>query len=577
MWARVSERGRWALVVLLAALALVALDAWWIATFRHGYPFDVDEAGYMSISLNNYFGLDSGGLDTWWDTIQMQAPQAPLVPALTSVILIFNPGVLQGFATLAFFLIVLALATYGIAERLAGPRLGALAAIVVAASPGAFANLREFIFALPTAALLASAVYALLHTEGMQRSRWALACGAAVGLMLLARTMAVAFVPGIGAAALVALLLRPREDWPVGILNLGLLVVSAFAVAATWYWRNLDPVLDYLTDFGYGSEASNFGTDHATLSWGWWHAVATRITAGDLLLPLAALILAGLIAVAVEAVRRVREAGDRRAAVEGLLRSEVSIVAIVFAAGYVALSSSQNAGNGFTFPIAVLLPPLAVVALRLHRRAFVPVLALLAVITAFNIASTSTAWDGLSRERTVSVPGFGTVPLIDGVPKAVDTIREQVPGPDTRFDRSDRAWPRASYELARYIVDDLGTPTATPVAAFGSRNRVINTNTLTLASLQRYQRLRIPMIQLLPDQGNDPAAYLGPLRDPTYGPPGIVITIRPSAGDFEPILNRVAVEEAARRTGFRLVRTMELPNSTQVRIWQRRAPPATSP
>jgi Dolichyl-phosphate-mannose-protein mannosyltransferase len=575
MLARVSERGRWALVVVVAALALVALDAWWIATFRDGYPFSIDEASYTSSALTNYFGLESAGLSAWWDAIQLQPVQAPLVPALASLVMALDPGILQGFGVLAGFLVVLAIATYGIAERLAGPRLGALAAIVVVTSPGAFDNLREFIFALPAAALLACAVYALLRSDGLQRTGWAIVCGVAIGLMLLARTMTVAFLPGLALAAGVALLLRPRRDWLPGALNLIALALAAFAVALTWYWRNFPHVYDYLTGFGYGAESADFGERHATLSWEWWHAVATRMTSDDLLLPLALVVLAGLVAIAVAAFRRVRDAGDRREALMRLLRSDAVSVAIVLVAGYLALSTSRNAGNGFTFPIAILLPPLAVIALRLHRRATVPVLALLAAITALNVAATSTISEEVSERRTVSVPGFGTVPWSNGVPKSVEAIRVQAPGPETRFVDADRAWPRIDDELGRYIVEELGTPTVTPLVAFGSRNRVINTSTLSLASMQRYGRPRIPVGQLLAEDGNYPSAYAAALRDPELGPPGVVITIRPNPLDFEPRVDQEAVEAAARRTGFRLVRTMALPNETQLRIW-RRAEPATS-
>ena len=65
----------------------------------------------------------------------------------------------------------LTLATYGIGERLAGPRLGALAALAVGTSQGVFVFHREYIFALPTAALLA-AVYACSAAKG---------CGSALG------------------------------------------------------------------------------------------------------------------------------------------------------------------------------------------------------------------------------------------------------------------------------------------------------------------------------------------------------------------------------------------------------------
>jgi 4-amino-4-deoxy-L-arabinose transferase-like glycosyltransferase len=574
-WETVSERGRWALLVLGAALLLVAFNAWWVATYRDGYPFDIDEAGYTGFAVMDYFGLKSGGIDGWWETIRSIPGAAPLAPALASLLMPIDPGILHGFAVLGFFLIVLALATYGIGERLAGPRLGALAALVVITSQGAFAFSHEFIFTMPAAALLACAVYAVLRSEGLQSTGWAIAAGVAIGLMLLARTMTIAFVPGIGAAALLALALRRREDWLPGLLNLAAAAIAAFAVAATWYWENLDSVVDYLTDYGYGARAEDFGDDHAVLGWDWWRAVATRIADSDLLLPLATLTLAGLIAAAVAAVQRLRGAEDRRAEALRLLGSDAFLVAVVFAAGYLALSTSQNEGNGFTFPLAVLLPPIAVIGLRVHRRALVPVLAALAVLAAVNLVAHSSLWDGASRQRGVSVPALGTIDVVDGVPMAVRQVRIQSPGPETRFDERDREWLAVEDELGRYIVEELDTASVVPLTAFGSHNRIINTNSLLLSTLQEYGRPVIPMSVILPEADNDAASYMAPLNDPELGLPGAVVTIRPNTGDFEPKVNQASLEEAARRSGFDLARTFPLPNGTELRVWYR--PPATAP
>lgn len=576
MWAGVSERRRWALIVLVAALLLAALDLWWVHTYRQGYPLSIDEAGYTSIALGDYFSLKSLGLHAWWDTIQATPIQAPLTPALTSLVMVVNEGIMQGFVVLAGFLVVLTMAVYGIADRIAGPRLGALAALVVVTSQGAFMFAHQFIFALPAAALLACSVYSLLRSEGMQRTRWALVCGVAIGLMLLARTMTVVFVPGIAAAALVALLTRPRQDWPIGALNLAGAAVAAFAVAATWYWRNLGSVRDYLTNYGYGSASSNYGASHSILSWAWWHDVASRMASSDLLIPLGAVVLAGLIAVAVEVVRRIARATDRRGEAFRMAGSDAFSIAVVFVAGYLALSTSRNAGFGFTFPLAVLLPPLAVIALRLHRGATVAVVSLLAAIAVVNVAANSNITEGLSRERSIHVPALGTIAWIDGVTNTLQSMREEQPGPETRFVGADRAWPRASDQLAHYIVDDLGTPLATPVTAFAPANALLNTSTVALASLQDYQAIRIPLVGL-PDEGNDVAAYTRDLNDPGTGPPAVLITFRSNRGGNELQMGpgQAAVEEAARRSGFQLVRTMPLPNGTRLHVWKRRESPST--
>ena len=61
-----GERGRWLLVIAVGCVLLAAMDAWWVVAHRHGYPLDVDESGYTTIGLNDYFGLQNSGLHGWW-------------------------------------------------------------------------------------------------------------------------------------------------------------------------------------------------------------------------------------------------------------------------------------------------------------------------------------------------------------------------------------------------------------------------------------------------------------------------------------------------------------------------------
>jgi hypothetical protein len=394
--------------------------------------------------------------------------------------------------------------------------------------------------------------------------RWAIACGVALGLMLLARTMTVAFVPGVLIAAVVALLARERS-LPRDFLNLALLIASGGAVAATWYVRNLQPVLDYLTGFGYGAQAHLYGED-SLLSWGRLRGVAEKIAADDLLLPLALLVLVGLVALAAAAIRLVADADDRRSALSRLARSDALGVAVVFACGYAALTSSRNGGEGFTFPLAMLLPPLAVVALRRHRAATVPVVALVAVIAGFNVLASSTIWDGLSRDRLVSIPGFEPLPWLGSRPRSVSAVRDQVPGPQTRFVDRDRGWTQADEALARFLVEGLGTPTATPVTAFASRNHVLNTNTVSLAGLLLYHR-GLALTQLTAEDGDTVAAYRRQLTDPQFGSPTALVTMDRNTDDFPPLVSQKRVEIAARKLGFRRVRTMALPDGRELRVW----------
>jgi 4-amino-4-deoxy-L-arabinose transferase-like glycosyltransferase len=569
---QLDERWRWAIAVAVGCLVLAGIHLWWVLSYRDGFPLNVDEAGYTAIGINNYLGFENGGLHGWWEAVQMQTPNAPLLSAVTSVVLIFSPGIMQGFAVLIVFGILLTLAAYGIGERLAGPPLGALAALAVATSQGTFLFTREYIFALPTAAFLSCAVYALLRSDGMRLRWWSIACGAAIGLMLLSRTMAVAFVPGVFAAAAILILARRQEDLMSRLLNLGLAVVAAVLVAATWYWRNLSPVYDYLTNYGYGSQAQNFGEEQSPLSWARFESVALRFIHSDLLLPLAALVFAGLLAGAFLLVQRLRNSDTRRLELWGIAGSGPIAVFVVFISGYAALMTSDNAGNGFTYPIAMLLPPLAVVALRHFRAAALPVAVLVGAIGIINLVSTSGLWEDAGKPRLVEVPVFGHLPWVNGEAHAVAAIREQVPGPITHFDTQDEGWTAVDSKLADLLQSPIAPEGPPRLTAFASRNRVVSTNSVGLAGLLDHH-VGLPFAQIVGEPDDSVETYEQQLKTPTIGEPTAVVTTSTEAGDFEPLVTQKKVEMALRRTGFELVREVPAPDSRTFRVWVKGAVP----
>lgn len=562
---RLSPAWRWGLVVALGCLVLAAINVWWVAEYRHGYPFNVDEYGYTSIGLNDYFGLKAGGLHGWWEAVQTQTPNAPLLPAITSLVLLVSPGVLEGFGVLIAFAALLTLAAYGVGERLAGPRLGALAALAVATAQGTFLFTREYIFALPTAAFLSCAVYALLRSDGMRSRLWSVLCGAAVGLMLLSRTMSVAFVPGIVVVAGILILARRRDDLGARLLNLGLAGIAGFLVAVTWYWRNLDPVVEYLTSFGYGSQAQNYGSANSVVSWGRFKSVLDRMIQSDLLVPLFLLVLAGLVALGVVLVLRLRGSEDRRGELWRVAGSDTIAVFLVAAAGYAALMTSQNGGNGFTYPVAMLLPPLAVAALRYSRGAAIAAAVAVGAIALVNLAASSALWESASKIRNVPVPMLGELPWVSGESHAVASIRPQVPGPLSHFEPEEKAWPEVDAKLADILLEPIAPEGPPRLVAFASRNRVVSTNSVGMAGLI-YHSTAIPFTQLLAEPDSVPH-YERQLTGPEIGEPTAVVTTSTEAGDFEPLVTQKKVEVALRHTGFALVREVPMPDGRTARIW----------
>ena len=558
-WRALEERRRWFLVVAVVSLLLAGLNFWWVVTFRQDHPFHIDEAGYMTFALLEHLGIEASGFSGWWDALLLQAPHAPLLPGLTSLTFVFHVGLLQGFALLGAFFVLLVLAVYGIGERLAGPRLGALAALVVATAPGAFHFSREFIFAMPAAALLATSVYCLLRTEGLRMRRWAVALGIALGLMLLARAMTIAFVPGVLAAAVTLAALRAAGDLRSRLLNLGIAVAVVIAVAAPWYVPSFDRVSEYLTGYGYGSESASYGEADTLFSLERLREPFRQMTRQDLYLPLAMLLLAGALVVVVALARR------------RLRNLDVLAVAIVVGAGYAALCTSQNGGFGFTFPLAVLLPTLAVVALRLHPRAGAPALAALAVVATFNVVAQFNVASFATQNREGTVPGLGSVRYAGGVPFAVGILRAEIPGPEDRFDEEDDRWLATDRAVADRLFGMADSFGVVPMTAFGAHSRILNTNTIQLAAVRDHRRT-IPLVQLRAEPSDSVASYRDQLDSAELFYPQVLLTMSRVDGSYAPVLTQDRVEEAARQLGFRQVGSLPLPDGRALRIWRDRTP-----
>ncbi|MEK6277505.1 MAG: glycosyltransferase family 39 protein [Actinomycetota bacterium] len=404
----------------MCALLLVAVvsNVWWVERFRTDFPLDIDESRYISFSLTLNEDLSRGDVSDLWTDFRDETDFGPLLPVTSvPVFTVLGEDLNNAFWTQLAFLVVLGLATFGIARRLVSAPLAALAALVVITVPGVIDFSRAYQFVVPSAALLAAATYALLASEGLARRGWSLAWGVLLGLTLLSRTMTLAFIPGQLAAA--AWLLYARgEERRQRAGNLGLGAVAMMLVSLPWYSASGGTVFDYLTGFGYGAESTAFGADRSPLSFGYWGQEATEAAVGLLYLPLALLLAVSLVLGAVALVLGLwlRRRVERRAPIRELLAGDAFIVLILFVEGYVALTSSRNQGVGFAVPMIPLAVVLAVFALaRLPwRRTAIALAVAFAAVGAFNFAMKLGASESLGEFRTVNPPKIRTLTVTNG-------------------------------------------------------------------------------------------------------------------------------------------------------------------
>jgi 4-amino-4-deoxy-L-arabinose transferase-like glycosyltransferase len=564
--------GWWPLVGLAVFLALrVALDAWWLWEFRQGYPLNTDEVGYLTIAFDDTQGFESGGLAGLWRAFLDNRSQAPLVPLLTVPIqLAFGQEIFPSFFVQAPFLVLLALATYGLAGRLANSQLGLLAAIVVTSIPDMTDWARAFHFGVPSAALFTAGTYALVRADGFRDPRWSLIWGVLLGLTLLARTMTIALIPGqILAAALMVVFASVDRNRRAARFALALAL--GIAIAATWYAQNWRIVAEYLIGFGYGDRSAYYGKAYPILSWARWTARLGTLINRGFYLPLAVLVAVTLAAGLLTALLRARPGNG--ATLRAGLRNGVWISIVVVTCGYVALSSSPNEGTGFALPLLPILVALVMASLaRLEwRSARILLVALFLMVSAFDLVMKADVDTRLSGSMDATVPGLGAVRLIDGrgdIQRTLMHSGNDLGAPTARIPELHKQWLALGREVAIWLDQFAGKHHRLAGVVFGSKDPFYNTNLIEL-SARMGLRKRLGIAQLEPTFGGDNTdSYRAQLIElPGHQPPNLVVTTDPGPAEYQPRVTQSYVEAAARSLGFEQVASFRLPDGRESRIW----------
>jgi len=564
------------LVIGLGALSLI--DVWWMERFRAGYPLGIDESGYLAMGYADSTGLKDGGLNGLWNAVQSSKLQAPLTPLLTVPLhVLFGSSLADGFALSLVFAVLLGVLTYVIARPVMSRRWSVLGALTLAASPGIFQNEHNFAFALPLAVMLTASVWALGRAEGMVRSGWALVAGVFIALACLSRTMGLALVAGpvLAAAAQAALLGPVRRR----LVNFGVMLAAAVAVASIWYVHSLSTVIPYLEGKGPSFRTAN---GHKTPNEYKYPIQALGdLQLHDLYLALALGLLGCFVIGVVVAIdkRRARRAGgssptapwmDRIRAWVGA-RGFVTVMTLVV--GTTVLCTAHQSTNEWV----PLLPVLTVCALACVARARWDnvrwaVGGYLVLMIVFNTMMMSDTVSWLSERTVFRVPGLGVVPITDGT----SDIRGQVylagepQGTTTApMPAQDKQWLPLSRKVAGWVISFAHGHDVEPVVAFSSTDRLFNTNSVQLEG-EIGDGQSLAMAQLLPTIGGDTVgAYRAFLVNPKDGVPNFLISVDPHKGEYRPVVNQAKAQAAARSLGFTIVHRFRLPDGRQGRIWWR--------
>jgi hypothetical protein len=484
--------------------------------------------------------------------------------------LLFGTEVLPSFVVLQAFLALLLGATFAVARRLTRSAWwGLLAALVVMGAPGVLQFSRQYHFALPSAALYAAAVYAQLRANGFRHRGWGLTCGILLGLLVLTRTVMLAFLPGFVVAAVITVVAGDHRLERFRWLALSLAIGAV--TAGLWYWKNLPLVLEYLLSFGYGQNSEFYGSANIAGVFGFWTARLANLIQQALYLPLATILLAALLAGGVGLINRRLW---RLVQWTRLVGCDAVVLLITLVEGYVILTSTRNSGSGFVLVLVstvVVLSLLAIVhtPFRLWR-ALVAVS--LVAVSLFNVAVELSLSPPMTVPRPVAVLGLGLLPISDTPVDVQEVVSRAGAGssydpstpPTTAVQPED--WMRLERETAAYLVDFAAARGQIPIVWFASRDNLFNTNSVALvAELELHQQIPMGQLSAVVD-GDRSEAYRGALAL-ARPQPNFLITGEPGDQEFRPSVAQALAEDAARSLGYQLVNRLYLPDGREARIW----------
>lgn len=570
LFAWLSDRRRiasvWPLLVVLCVYFVSGLV--WLLKYRAGQPFDIDEAGYLTIALHDMHALHDGGLSAWLSAVEEPTGQAPAMTALASLVLcVFGPHPLVALCVPMLIGAVPLVVVWAMARRIAGRSAAVVATVMAMATPGFLNYSRDFHFACAATATTALALYALWRSAGAASLRWSVALGLCIGLMPLSRTMTVAFVPALAGAALICAMAEPGRRRRIrNLLVAGL--VSA-GVASSWLAvnGNAHVVWVYLRGYGYGRAAAAYGSSSS-----WFSSARLEATAQSVLdyvyLPLGAVLLVAAVMTVARAANRIWVSG-----IVVAIRSPLFPAAVLVAGGVLAMTSSENQGSAFVAP---LVPPgcllAAVVGLRTGRRVATAVLGSCAVLITLTAAS-PLLLPGLTRGGAVTtLPGHLWARDWSGagiMEQNVLSALEPNSGDNRKALQYGRAWVAFNRSLAVSFSRQPGVP-----VALGFQDALLNTSSLALQEALMAQPgpyfVGVPRAVI----DDTRAAYLTWMRGPAMAPVGTLLIVDGASRGYVPVVTADAMKAAAAEAGFAFADTRRMPDGRVLEMWDR---PAVAP
>lgn len=187
---------RWDILILsVLFIIFAAYDYIWIV--NNNLPPTWDDAWHLMSSINYYRILVNPGFDMFDKLVHVDWYYPPFYKFSTAFLyMVFGVSIDTAIMTNIFYLGILIFSTYGIGKILFNRETGLLAAIIVSIYPAVFLYQHIYLLDLGLTAMVAFSCYLLLRTDNFTNRSYSIIFGAALGMTLLVKWTAVFFIMG---------------------------------------------------------------------------------------------------------------------------------------------------------------------------------------------------------------------------------------------------------------------------------------------------------------------------------------------------------------------------------------------
>lgn len=537
--------------ILICAL-FAAVSIRWVLLYRYGGALDIDEAGYIAYSIALERAFVGGGVVGWLHAFFTPMGQAPLTMVFASWLLIVGGTHSEWVALLtnSFVFFFLLYSVYKLAEKEYSSAVGLFSVLFVASNPYIVDYSRSFNFSTATALFFLATTYCFRQSEGMSKLRWVAATGFCAGLMVMSRTMALAFLPAFAIVFIIESLLW-QTPWRRLVLSILVGCVCFLMICGPWFAVNFKIVFEYLFTFGYGQKAAEYGKGQGIFS---YENIASRLNLVDSI-KIYHVILFIFGAFFVFLSFFLPSAHNKK----GL--SLPSHVLLLCCLCFLTLMSSRNVGSAFDLPLFPLLTIIGVgsVAQVIRNNAIrtaVIVIALLGVAPIYLVYADQRLCEKAEEALTNFGYGFSDVAYCGGNIQryVVDRNGPQSEGAEIR--RRGEAWRNVSADLTKKLTDLPGSEKG---VAFASRHMLVNVNTVNLDRIRTVGSF-LPVQQVEPAvMGSSSSDYVdwlssGPISGACY-----VVALNKTQGEFASAVDPNNLREALVELKYSVVATVQTP------------------